>query len=185
MALLNKSGAPSYLDSDSKKHQGVISAYSKYSQDPLWNSWLEDLRSGKLEGTGDYFFDQYKGKKTAASDATKAGDLAREAGQNSIRGRYGLLQEELGDDLWGRGFGRSGLMAEGLGSLAGRERMEMEGLESSIKSGEQNYKNTIAGLQFQEGDLAKSIADRKKGLKYSALGSGLGLVGNLATGALF
>lgn len=107
------------------------------------------------------------------------------AGQNAITGRYGLMQEELSDDLWGRGFGRSGLMAEGLGSLAGRERMDVEGLRSDIANKKQNYGNTIMGLQQQEGDLQKSIADRKKGLKYQAIGSGLGLAGNMLTGVLF
>lgn len=167
----------------SPDHYGVIQEGIGQGMDksPYWEAWLKDLAADKLQGSPQYFSGNYA-QQAQGADAFKK---QQEAEQAKIQGQYGDLQGQLQENMNQRGLGRSGLMTESLGRLAGAEQGGLDDLTARVNADRQRFNQ---GLQLdwqnqREDDKARK--ERKRSRKYGVTGSilgGLGAIGGTALG---
>lgn len=161
-------------------HAGVIAQYQNQSSSPYWNQWLQDLAANKLEGSDAYFFDRYAQQHQGADALQKQQDVA----QSRIQGQVGDLQGQLQENMASRGLGRSGLMAEGMGRIAGGEQQSLDDLKARIDADRMKYNQ---GLQLDwaaQKEDEKARNDRKRQRRYGTASTILGTAGGIAGLAL-
>jgi hypothetical protein len=158
----------------SKDHYGVIQNYQEQgAKSPYWDPWTKDLLGGKLQGTGQYFFDQYS-ENASAADAFKK---VQEAEQAKVQGQYGDVKGQLQEMFAQKGLTRSGLYAEQAAKLAGSEQTDLQRLSDTIRD---QYMSHLQKLE--EGRLAEKEEDRER--KRRRRGRGYGVAAQLiGTGA--
>lgn len=169
------------LAAGSDPYAGVMSQYAGQQNSPYWNQWVNDLKGGKLAGTDQYFFDRYA-QTAQGADAFKK---QQESEQAKIQGQYGDLQGQLQENMNQRGLGRSGLMHESMGRLAGAEQGTLDDLQARIAADRQRFNQGLQVDWAAQKEDEKARSQRKRQRKYgvaSTILGGAGAIGGMALG---
>ena len=163
----------------SKDHYGVIQEGISLGQDknPYWDQWLKDLTAGKLQGSPQYFSQNYV--QQAAGNA--ALQKQQEVEQAKIQGAIGDVQGQLQGQFAQSGLSRSGLLPEAMGRVQGMEQEQLDDLRSRIENDKQAFNQRLQTQWWNERMANRERRDAKRSRKYQVASSVLGTGANIAT----